>query len=137
LIKCPCQTSQKSISKVKFFLSGFVRRVKQAQTNYFWTSTFKEISRILKNFEFFGLFFGLWGRGAPFGKVVEQKLFLMSFRNFLDYSVLDFCKFRFSISLALKGNSVVATFLRFQATNLYIFGLVGKVLACRVTLQHF
>jgi hypothetical protein len=30
--------------------------------------------------------------------------------------------------------SVVATYLRFQATNLYIFGLVGKALACRTTL---
>jgi hypothetical protein len=45
-----------SISKVIFFLSGFKRRVKQAQTFNFWTSTFEKISKILKNFDFFSTF---------------------------------------------------------------------------------
>jgi hypothetical protein len=35
-------------------------RFKQAQTFNFWTSTFEKISKILKNFDFFGLFSALF-----------------------------------------------------------------------------
>jgi hypothetical protein len=41
------------------FLSGFIRRVKQAQTFNFWSSTFEKISKILKNLKCFGLFYDI------------------------------------------------------------------------------
>jgi hypothetical protein len=53
LIKCPGQTSHESISKVIFFLSGFIRLVRQAQIFNFWTSTFEKITKTLKKFRLF------------------------------------------------------------------------------------
>jgi hypothetical protein len=105
LIKCPGQTSHLSISKVIFLLSGFIRRVKQAQTFNFWTSTFEKISKILKLREFFR--YSRPRRGHPnskIWKVVEQKFFLMSVRNFCDYSSLKFLSLKFSHSKTLQPN---------------------------------
>jgi hypothetical protein len=56
LIKCPGQTFHQNLSKIIFFLSSFIGRVKQAQTINFWTSIFEKIVKIMKNFDFFGLF---------------------------------------------------------------------------------
>jgi hypothetical protein len=90
LIKCLGRTSHESISKVIFFLSVFIRHIKQAQTFNSWTSAFEEISKMLKNFE-------ARPSALKIMKSLEQKLFLISVRIFCDYSSSQFL--RISISL--------------------------------------
>jgi hypothetical protein len=87
------------------FLSGLIRRVKQAQTFNFWTTTFEKIFKTLKNFTFLAFFRPFRpGRGhqhSKFCKVVEQKLFPISFRIFKVHSSSQILR----ISISLHPNA--------------------------------
>jgi hypothetical protein len=48
-----------------FFSSDINGRVKQAQIFNFWTTTFEKKSKIVKNFDFFGLFSTFEAKARP------------------------------------------------------------------------
>jgi hypothetical protein len=75
-------------------------------------------------FEFFGHFSDLQGRGAAihtqkFVKSLKQKMFLLSVRNFLDYSSLQFLSLKFSHTKTFQPN----VYAKFQLSSFYSDGL--------------
>ena len=87
--------------KVMFFLSSIIKSVQQAKSFEFWTWTFEKISKKTVKFWVFCPFFQTLrprrgNQHSKFWKVVEQKLFLISVRNFLDYSSSQILRLKIS-----------------------------------------